>query len=144
MGSSRVLPCGLRPTFLTVFLRFVHVSKWSFSVSTWGGRTTGPTSTSHPTSCVVNAYVVCLFRIIVPTRRRTLTSATPTLERTCKPFGTRSTFPTFALKFILLASFLSITLEGSRELVRVLPNCKRRESLFHFQRHKIFIYFFIC
>lgn len=148
MESSKALPCGLRPTSLTVFLRFVHVSKWSFSVSTWGGRIIGPTSTYHPTShpqecvCLPRLLVFFFFLLsIVPTPRRTLTSATPTLERTCKPSGTRSTFPTFSLKFILLASSLSITLEESRELIRGLPNCKRREFLAHTQKHKIlFIY----
>lgn len=145
MESSKALPCGLRPTSLMVFLRFVHVSKWSFSVSTWVGRIIGPTSTYHPTShpqeCVCLPRLLVFFILfyfllsIVPTPRRTLTSETPTLERTCKPSGTRSTFPTFSLKFILLASSLSITLEESRELIRGLPNCKRRESLAHPQNH---------
>lgn len=50
MESSKALPCGLRPTSLMAFPRFVHVSKWSFSESTWDGRTAGLISTYHPAS----------------------------------------------------------------------------------------------
>lgn len=147
MESSKALPCGLRPTSLMAFPRFVHVSKWSFSVSTWDGRTAGLISTYHPASsfaqdCFLTSSACVFFYRLVPTPRRTLISGPPILKRTCMPYGTQSTFPTFSRKYIWLASSLLITHEENRELIRGLPNCKRRESLIHPDKHQDFAIYF--